>query len=142
MGVLKHLLFWPVTGPLALVDFSVRKLEGVARRELTDDTRIKEELLDLQMRHELGEIDDEKYAREEARILDELKGIREWRRRLGMEPEWGPYVVSGSSVAEVEASGFHADGDDDGAAERERPDPADASSAESEEEWSPESPNG
>jgi hypothetical protein len=36
MGILKHLLFWPVTGPLFLIDFSLGKVEGVVREELTD----------------------------------------------------------------------------------------------------------
>jgi len=45
MGLLKHLLFWPVTGPLFLAEFALGKVDGVVRDELTDDQRIRAELL-------------------------------------------------------------------------------------------------
>ena len=47
MGILKHLLFWPVTGPMYLAEFSIEKVQGVVKEQLTDDARIKEELLAL-----------------------------------------------------------------------------------------------
>ena len=31
MGLIKHLLFWPVTGPLFLTEFSMNKVQGVVR---------------------------------------------------------------------------------------------------------------
>lgn len=90
MGLIKHLLFWPVTLPAALVDFAARQVDGVARRELTDDGRVKEDLLALQMQLEVGEVDEEEYLRREAEIMDRLRETREWRVRLGMEKEWAP----------------------------------------------------
>ena len=94
MGLIKHLLFWPATGPLALVDFSVRQVEKVVRRELTDDERIKEDLMALQLELELGSIDDAEYERREAVIMERLREARAWRRRLGMEQEWAPLQVA------------------------------------------------
>lgn len=90
MGLLTHLLFWPVTGPKALAEFSLRQVEGVVHRELTDDGRVKEDLLALQMELELGEIDEAEYAVREARLIERLKEARAWRVRLGMEEEWAP----------------------------------------------------
>ncbi len=84
MGILKHLLFWPVTGPLFLARFSLEKVEGVVREELTDDAGVKAELLELQLQLELGEIDDEVYARREAELMQRLREVREWRERFGM----------------------------------------------------------
>ena len=62
MDILKHLLFWPVTGPMYLAEFSIEKVQGVVKEQLTDDSRVKEELLDLQLRLEMGDIDDDEYV--------------------------------------------------------------------------------
>ena len=84
MGILKHLLFWPVTGPLFLARFSLEKVEGVVREQLTDDAAVKAELLELQLRLELGEINDAAYVEHEAALMQRLRQIREWRERFGM----------------------------------------------------------
>ncbi|HEX2090904.1 MAG TPA: gas vesicle protein GvpG [Longimicrobiaceae bacterium] len=94
MGLLKHLLFWPVTGPEFLVRFSLDRIQGVVREELTDDQSIKEELLALQMRLELGEIDDQEYVEQEAALMQRLREVREWRERLGMGTAGGPVRVA------------------------------------------------
>ena len=45
MGLLKHLLFWPVTGPQFLIEFSLGKVNDTVREQLTDDQLVKEDLL-------------------------------------------------------------------------------------------------
>ena len=102
MGLLKHLLFWPVTLPKAMTGFSLRQVEGIVRSELTDDQRVKEDLMQLQMELELGTIDDEAYVRREAEIMQRLREVREWRQRLGMEEEWAPLEFGSGSGAGVE----------------------------------------
>lgn len=101
MGLLKHLLFWPVTGPRWLVGFSLDQVDGAARRELTDDTPVKEELLELHLRFEVGEIDDEEYEEREAELMARLRETRRWREELGMQAPWKPL---GSGKTKVEAS--------------------------------------
>jgi len=90
VGLLKHLVLWPVTAPAALIRFSMRRVEGLAHQELTDDTPVKSDLLELQMLLEVGEIDEEEYAAREAVILERLREVRAWRQRLGLEEEWAP----------------------------------------------------
>ena len=102
MGLLKHLLFWPVTGPEFLVKFSLGKVEETVRRELTDDQSVKEDLLALQMQLELGEIDDAEYVEREAELMRRLREVRQWREELGMGIAGGPVRVAGSgAVAEA-----------------------------------------
>lgn len=120
MGLLKHLVLWPVTDPSALLRFSLRHVEALAHRELTDDTRVKSELLELQMLLELGEIDEDEYTQRETAALDRLKEVRDWRRRLGMEEEWAPLSFSGS-----QAAGAEVDLEGDEAADAESPPRAD-----------------
>ncbi|HLL48613.1 MAG TPA: gas vesicle protein GvpG [Longimicrobiaceae bacterium] len=104
MGLLKHLLFWPVTGPEFLVKFSLGKVEETMRRELTDDQSVKEDLLALQMQLELGEIDDDEYVEREAELMLRLREVRQWREEFGMGIAGGPVRVAGTGGA-VEVPG-------------------------------------
>lgn len=113
MGLLKHLLFWPVTGPLFLTEFSMKKVEGVVREELTDDTRIKGELMELQLKLELGDIDDDQYVAMEAELMLQLREIREWREQFGMGVSGGPVRVQGSGSREKVEPDDNADVVDD-----------------------------
>jgi hypothetical protein len=63
--------------------------------ELTDDTPIKQELMELQMQLELGDIDDDEYVRREAEVMARLREVRAWRERLGKSVPGGPVRVSG-----------------------------------------------
>ncbi len=94
MGLLKHLLFWPVTGPAFLARFSLEKVQDAARMELTDDARIREELLALQLQLELDEIDDAEYVAREQELMAQLREIREWREHFGMGTSGGPVRVA------------------------------------------------
>ena len=105
MGLVKHLLFWPVTGPKALVDFSLRQVDGMVRRELTDDEQVKEELMALQMELELGEIDETEYERREARLMRRLRAAREWRVQFGIEEEWRPLEFPGGEGPSADSRG-------------------------------------
>jgi hypothetical protein len=102
MGFLKHLLFWPVTGPLFLAEFSLGKVEGVVREELTDDTRIKAELMELQLMLELGDIDDDQYVAMEAELMLQLREIRHWREQFGMGVSGGPVRVQAQPGEELQ----------------------------------------
>ena len=103
MGLLKHLLFWPVTGPKYLTEFSLEKVGEVVRDNLTDDTPIKEELLMLQLKLESGEIDDDEYVREEGRLMAALRDVRHWREQYGMGLSGGPVRVAETPREEAEA---------------------------------------
>jgi hypothetical protein len=94
MGILSHLLFWPVTGPVAGIRWTLGKVQHVVEEELTDDSSVKQELMELNMRLELGDIDDEQYAAEEARLMTRLREVREWRERLGKATSGGPVRVA------------------------------------------------
>lgn len=97
MGLLKHLLFWPVSGPLFLARFSLDRVQGVVRDELTDDARVKAELLELQLALELGDIDDAEFVRREAELMAQLRDVRQWREEFGMGVSGGPVRVQGTA---------------------------------------------
>jgi hypothetical protein len=94
MGLISKLLFFPITGPVAGIRWSLGKVQRVVEEELVDDAPIKQELMELQMLLELGDIDDEEYARREPALMQRLREVREWRERLGIATAGGPVRVA------------------------------------------------
>jgi Gas vesicle protein G. len=94
MGLLTKLLFFPVTGPVAGIKWSLGKVQSVVEEELTDDAPIKQELMELQMQLELGDIDDAEYLEREAALMARLREVRAWRERLGKSTSGGPVRVA------------------------------------------------
>lgn len=94
MGLLTNLLFFPVTGPVAGIRWTLGKVQQVAEDQLTDDTPVKQDLMELQMQLELGDIDDEEYVRREGELMQRLREIRDWRERLGRPTAGGPVRVA------------------------------------------------
>jgi hypothetical protein len=97
MGLLSNLLFFPFTGPIAGIRWSLRQVAQVVDEELTDDSAIRQEMMELQMQVELGEVDDAEYVRREAEIMARLREVRAWRERLGKAVPGGPVRVSSTS---------------------------------------------
>ncbi len=94
MGLISNILLFPVTGPIAGIRWTLGKVQQVAEEELTDDSAVKQELMELQMQLELGDIDDEEYVRREAELMQRLREIRAWRERLGRPTAGGPVRVA------------------------------------------------
>jgi|SRR5690348_15530021 hypothetical protein len=94
MGLISKLLFFPLTGPVAGIRWSLGKVQRVVEEELVDDAPVKQELMELQMLLELGDIDDDEYVRREAVVMQRLREVREWRERLGMTTAGGPVRVA------------------------------------------------
>ena len=94
MGILKHVLFWPVTGPVGATKWSLNQVMKIVEEELTDDTTVKQDFMALQMKLELGEIDDEEYVEQEAIIMARLREVRAWREKLGKSVAGGPVRVA------------------------------------------------
>ncbi len=94
MGLLTKLLFFPIAGPVAGIKWSLGKVQNVVEEELTDDAPIKQELMELQMRLELGDITDAVYLEREAELMARLRDVRAWRERLGKATSGGPVRVA------------------------------------------------
>ena len=62
-----------------------RTLQTAAEAELNDDTTLREQLLEAEMRREMGEISDEEFAEIEADLLSRIREIKA-RREGGTGP--------------------------------------------------------
>jgi hypothetical protein len=100
MGILSKIIFFPVTGPVAGIKWSLGKVMGVVEEELTDDTPIKQELMELQMKLELGDITDDEYVEGEAALMARLREVRDWKERFGKATSGGPVRVARPSDEE------------------------------------------
>ena len=100
MFLIDDLLFAPISG----FKFIMRTLNRIAEEQYTDDAPLKEQLLELQVRLDSGEITEEDYVAEEARILRDLREIQNRKREMaGLPPEEGTglsgTVQEGSGVS-------------------------------------------
>ena len=96
MLFIDDLLFAPVTG----FKFILRTLARVAEEQYTDDAPIKQQLLELQVLLDEGQISEDEYVAQEAAILRQLREIENRKREMaGLEPEEERKPLSGK-VAE------------------------------------------
>lgn len=94
MGLLSSILLAPFTGPWSGTMWTLDKVQRSVEEQLIDDTPIKEDLMNLQLALEVGDIDDDEYLRREAEIMQRLREVRDWRERLGKGNAWGPVRVA------------------------------------------------
>ena len=103
MFLIDDLLLAPVNG----FKFILGQIQKMADQELNDDTVIKEQLLELEMRRELDEISDEEYKERVAELFARLRVIR--ARQLDLMTEAVHTADSSSFVIEMggdEQGGF------------------------------------
>ena len=75
------------------IKFVLGKIAAAVDAELSDDTALKEELLEAQMRLEMGELSEAEFTRIEREVLDAIRVVRE--RMRGSEDETGELRITG-----------------------------------------------
>jgi hypothetical protein len=78
MFLIDDLLLFPFTG----FRFILNQIQKMADQELNDESLIKEQLLELQLRLELEEISEEDFQQQEAELFLRLRAIK--ARQLDM----------------------------------------------------------
>ena len=96
MFLIDDLLLLPFTG----FKFILGQIQKIADQELNDESVIKEQLLELQMRLELEEISEEDFVEQEAELFARLRAIK--ARQLEM---LGQIHTAQSSSIVIEAGG-------------------------------------
>ncbi len=72
MFLIDDILLAPLNGIIWLG----KKINEVAEKEFSDEGLIKEKLMQLQLRFEIDEINEENYNRQEKELLERLEAIR------------------------------------------------------------------
>ena len=78
MGIGLLDLVFPFLIPVKGIVWMSQKLKEQAESEITDRSKVQEELLNLQMRFEMEKITEEEYAKEETELLERLEAIRKY----------------------------------------------------------------
>jgi len=79
--LLLNVLTLPILGAPRVIHWVAEKIAEEVERQELDEGKLQGQLLDLQMRYELGDLDDERYADEEKALLDRLSVIRKVKER-------------------------------------------------------------
>ena len=77
MGLVTNLLTLPVSGPFRGVMWIVQKLAEQAEHTMYDEGAVRAQLLELELRYDLKEIDEDEYLAAEEELLAQLKAVRE-----------------------------------------------------------------
>jgi hypothetical protein len=84
------MIFTLLSLPMDGIKFIFNTIAKVAEEQYTDDAPLKEQLLELQVKLENGDINEDQYVEEEARILRNLRDIQNYKReKAGLPPEDG-----------------------------------------------------
>ena len=84
----------PVTGPYQSAKWMFEKIQEEVEGEQTDEERVKSRLMELQLRYEIGEIEEEQYLEQEKLIMEDLSAIREFKKDEEYMPDedWWRYT--------------------------------------------------
>ena len=88
------------------IKWALKTVVTAAEAEMNDDTALREQLLEAEMRREMGEISDEEFEEVEADLLGRIREIKERREGAGPLAFGGaqPMVTSADSKFLIEAS--------------------------------------
>ncbi len=70
--ILDDFLLAPITLPISIA----QKVGQAVYADITDESTMRQQLLELQMRFEMGEVSEEEYERREAELLKQLEHSR------------------------------------------------------------------
>jgi hypothetical protein len=77
MGFLTDLLTFPVMGPIKGIVWIAEKVNEQVEKELYDEDKVRGQLMEMELRLDLGEISEEEYLEVEEVLLERLRIIRE-----------------------------------------------------------------
>jgi hypothetical protein len=77
MGFLTNLLTFPVMGPIKGIIWIAEKVNEQVEKELYDEDKVRGQLMEMELRLDLGEISEEDYLEVEEALLERLRIIRE-----------------------------------------------------------------
>ena len=85
MFLLDDILLLPLRIPVAGFNWVMKQIQTMANEELLNDQPWKERLIELQMMLEVGDINEEDYAQEEAKVFAALRDIRARREEIARQ---------------------------------------------------------
>ena len=75
--MITDVLTFPFTGPLKGVTWIAGKILEQAQLQMPSERTVRRDLTELQLKMDLGEIDEEEFERQEDLLLQQLRELRE-----------------------------------------------------------------
>ena len=85
MGILLKLLALPVTGPLKGLMWIAEKIKDQADGEVYNEDNVRGQLMELELKLDLGEITEDEYMAAEDELMARLREIREYKAAQARE---------------------------------------------------------
>jgi hypothetical protein len=85
MFLIDDILLAPIKLPIAGFNWILRQIQTMADEELLNDQPWKEKLIELQMMLEVGDITEEQYKEEEAKVFAALRDVRARREAIARQ---------------------------------------------------------
>ena len=85
MFLLDDILLLPIRLPIAGFNWILRQVKTMADEEMLNDQVWKERLIELQMMWEVGDITEEQYKEEEAKVFAALRDIRARKEEIARQ---------------------------------------------------------
>ena len=80
-----RLLTLPILGIPMFVQWISEQVNEAVEKELYDEEAVQAELMELELRHDLGEISEQEYMEAEEALLARMKAIREHQQAASAE---------------------------------------------------------
>jgi len=77
----------PVTAPYKSAMWMFEKIHEEVEGEQLDEDRVKSRLMELQLRYEIGEVEEEEYLEQEEELMERLAAIRKDQEDERYEPD-------------------------------------------------------
>lgn len=71
-----------VFSPLKFTIWLAQKLRDTAIQEMTDEGKVQEELLHLQMRLEMGDIGEKEFEMQETKLMERMEEMRKLKEQM------------------------------------------------------------
>ena len=85
MGFISDVLLFPVTGPYKGFRGILGHIQAQVEAEMMDDQKVQAQLLELDIRHEAGQIPDEEYETQKNGLVEKLNQVRTYKQQ-SMQP--------------------------------------------------------
>ena len=85
MFLIDDILLLPITLPVSGFNWVLRQIQTMVDEELLNDQPWKERLIELQMMLEVGDITEEQYKEEEAKVFQALRDIRARKEEIARQ---------------------------------------------------------
>jgi predicted metal-dependent HD superfamily phosphohydrolase len=99
LGLISDVVLLPITGPIRGFVALLKHIQAELDAQMLNEGKVQGELMQLDVRHQAGQVSDAEYEAQQSQLMDKLNQIRAYKEELmeqqaeaaaGVEAETGP----------------------------------------------------